>query len=65
MALPVNLSKLKQDAITALILAEIADDRKWEQSLDRSPGKLATLASRAVKQVQAGQCRTTGFDELN
>jgi hypothetical protein len=59
-----KLSELEQDAIAALIMAEIEDDRKWEESLARSPGKLAALMNRAAQQVQAGQCRTAGFDEL-
>ena len=59
-----KLSELDQDAIAALILAEIEDDRKWEQSLARAPGKLAALATRAAEQVQGGQCRTAGFDDL-
>ncbi len=59
-----KLSDLEQDAIAALILAEIEDDRKWEQSLTRSPGKLAALVLRAEEQVRTGQCRTAGFDDL-
>ena len=59
-----KLSELEQDAIAALILAEIEDDRRWEQSLARSPGKLAALMNRAAEQVNTGHCRTAGFDEL-
>jgi hypothetical protein len=54
----------QQDAIASLILEEIEDDRRWEESFARSPGKLAALAARAVEQVRAGQCRAAGFDEL-
>jgi hypothetical protein len=54
----------EQDSIAALILEEIDDDRRWEELLARSPGKLAALATRAKEQVQAGQCRAVGFDEL-
>jgi hypothetical protein len=53
-----------QDAIAAVILEEIEDDRRWEEAFARSPGKLAALAARAAEQVKAGQCRTAGFDEL-
>ncbi len=59
-----KLSDLEQDAIAALILAEIDDDRRWEQSFARSPGKLAALVSRAAEQVRSSQCRTAGFDDL-
>jgi len=42
-----------------LILEEIEDDRRWEESLARSPGKLAALTARAAAQVEAGECRVT------
>ena len=59
-----KLSDAEQDAIASLILDEIADDRKWEESFNRSPNNLLALAARAEDQVRAGQCRTAGFDEL-
>jgi hypothetical protein len=54
----------EQDAIAALILEEIEDDRRWEQAFARSSEKLTALAARAAEQVRTGQCRTAGFDEL-
>ena len=59
-----KLSDAQQDVIAALILEEIEDDRRWEESLARSPGKLAALVARAKEQVQAGRCKVAGFDEL-
>ena len=59
-----KLTDQEQDAIAALILEEIEDDRRWESSFARSPAKLAALAPRAVKQVREGDCKTAGFDEL-
>ncbi len=59
-----KLPDAEQDAIAALILQEIEDDRRWEKSLARSPGKLAAMAARAAEQVREGRCRTAGFDEL-
>ena len=59
-----KLSDAQQDAIAAIILEEIEDDRRWEESLARSPSKLTALVARAEEQVQAGNCRTLGFDEL-
>ena len=59
-----KLPDVDQDAIAALILDEIDDDRRWDETFARSPGKLAALAARAVEQVKAGQCRAVGFDEL-
>jgi hypothetical protein len=59
-----KLSDAEQDAIAAIILEEIEDDRRWEETLARSPEKLAALATRAEEQVRAGRCRAAGFDEL-
>ncbi len=59
-----KLPDSEQDAIAALILEEIEDERRWEEALARSPGKLAALAARAEEQVRAGRCRPVGFDEL-
>lgn len=59
-----KLPDADQEAIASLILQEIEDDRRWEASLARSPGKLAALASRAAEQVREGRCRAVGFDEL-
>lgn len=59
-----KLPDADQEAIAALILEEIEEDRKWEESFARSPGKLAALAERAVEQVHAGRFRAAGFDEL-
>jgi hypothetical protein len=54
----------EQDAIAAIILQEIEDDRRWDESLTKSPGKLAALAARAEEQVRDGRFRAVGFDEL-
>jgi len=59
-----KLTDAEQDAIAVLILEEIEDDRRWEESLARSPGKLAAMMARAAGQVEAGECRAAGFDEL-
>ena len=59
-----KLSDAEQDAIAALILAEIEDDRRWDELLARSPGKLAALIAKADEQVRAGQTHAAGFDEL-
>ena len=59
-----KLPEAEQDAIAVVILEEIEDNRRWEESLARSPGKLTALAARAREQVEAGRCRTAGFDGL-
>ena len=59
-----KLSDAAQDAIASIILDEIEDDQRWEETFAGSPGKLAALAGRAEEQVRTGRCRVTGFDEL-
>ena len=59
-----KLTDAQQDALAALILEEIEDDRRWDEALARSPGKLAALAAKRQEQVKAGRCKTAGFDEL-
>ncbi len=50
-----------QNAITALIHDEIADDRRGNEAFARSPGKLASLAARAAEQMRAGPEATAYF----
>ena len=62
-----QLSKLpdsEQDAIAALILEELADEQRWQESFARSQDKLAKLAERARVDIQAGRVRDIGIDEL-
>ena len=59
-----KLPEPEQDAIAAAILADIEDDRLWDESFARSPDKLAAMAARAAEQVKEGRCRVAGLDEL-
>ena len=59
-----KLSEADQDALAAIILDELADERRWQQSLAQSQDALARLAHQAREQVHAGHVRKGGFDEL-
>jgi aspartate/glutamate racemase len=59
-----KLSESEQDAIAALIMEEIADERRWENSFAKSQEQLSRLAERARQEIQAGRVRDIGFDEL-
>jgi hypothetical protein len=50
-----TLSPDRQDAIATLILEELQDEQRWEQSFDRSPDLLAQLAATAMAEYHAGQ----------
>ena len=54
----------EQDAIAALILEEIEDERRWDESFSRSQDQLARLAEKAREDVRAGRVRAAGIDEL-
>ena len=56
-----KLPNAEQDAIAALILEEIKDDQRWEETLANSPGKLANLAARAEEQVRSGHFRAVSL----
>jgi hypothetical protein len=45
----------EQDSIAALILEEIEDDNRWDESLSRSPDLLAKLAAEAMAEHRAGK----------
>ena len=55
-----KLPDAAQDALAAVILDEIEDDRRWDEAFARSPGKLAALAARAAEQVRDGHTRVAG-----
>jgi hypothetical protein len=45
----------QQDAIATLILEELADDQRWDESFGRSSDLLAKLASEAMVEYRAGK----------
>jgi hypothetical protein len=59
-----KLSAADQDALAAIILDELADERGWQQAFAQSQDELARLAQQAREQVRTGDVRKGGFDEL-
>jgi aspartate/glutamate racemase len=59
-----KLPEPEQDAIAALILDELADERRWQESFARSQDQLARLAQKAREDVAAGRVVSGGFDQL-
>jgi hypothetical protein len=45
----------EQDSIAALILEELEDDNRWDESFARSPDLLAKLAAEAMAEHHAGK----------
>jgi len=59
-----KLSAAEQDAIAAMILEEIADERRWDEAFARSQGQLGRLADRVREDIRAGRVKNLGMDEL-
>jgi regulator of sirC expression with transglutaminase-like and TPR domain len=59
-----SLSEAEQDAIAAVILAEIDDEKRWDESFARSQDQLARLAQRVRKDIASGKAHDQGIDEL-
>jgi hypothetical protein len=59
-----ELPESEQDAIAALILDELADEERWQESFARSQDQLAKLAEKARADIRAGRVRDIGIDEL-
>jgi hypothetical protein len=53
-----------QDAIAAIILEEIADERRWDEVFARSQEQLGRLANRVREDIHTGKTQDVGIDEL-
>jgi len=53
-----------QDAIAALVLAELASEQRWDESFARSQDALAALAEEALVEHRAGRTRPLDPDSL-
>ncbi|NJL46552.1 MAG: hypothetical protein HC929_02305 [Leptolyngbyaceae cyanobacterium SM2_5_2] len=59
-----TLTESEQDAIAAIILEEIEDERCWDEVFSRSPAILAKLAASAMAEYHAGETKELDPDEL-
>jgi hypothetical protein len=59
-----KLPEPEQDAIASLILDELADERRWQESFARSQDQLARLAAKVREDIRAGRVQSGGFDQL-
>ena len=50
-----TLSTAQQDAIASLILAELEEEQRWDDSFTRSPNLLAKLAAEAMAEHRLGK----------
>ena len=54
----------KQDAIAAVILEELEDERLWNKTFAESEDKIAQLADKVRADIKAERIRKMGIDEL-
>jgi hypothetical protein len=54
----------KQDAIATLILEELEEEQRWDDSFARSPDLLAKLAAKAMAEYRAGKTQELDPDTL-
>jgi len=57
-------SFLVRIAIAALILDELADAQRWEESFARSQEQLGTLAVKVRKDIRAGRVKNIPVEDL-
>jgi hypothetical protein len=50
-----TMSASEQDTIAAMILEELADDMRWDESFAQSPDLLAQLAASAMTEHHTGE----------
>jgi hypothetical protein len=60
-----KLPDADQDAIAAIILEEIADDRRWDDAFARSQDQLERLANRVREDIRAGKVTGHAVDSEN
>ncbi len=59
-----KLQPEEQDAIAAVILEELEDERQWQETFAESQDKLAQLARKVRADIKAGRIKNMGIDEL-
>ena len=59
-----TVSSSEQDAIAMMILEELEDERRWDESFARSPDLLAKLATEAMAEYRVGKTQALDPETL-
>ncbi|HEX4962695.1 MAG TPA: hypothetical protein VF173_17800 [Thermoanaerobaculia bacterium] len=59
-----SLPETEQDAIASLILAEIADEKLWDETFARSQDKLSRMAEKVRADIRAGKVKDVSVEDL-
>ncbi len=57
-----QLPEAEQDALAALLLAEMEDEKRWQEAFRRGEPKLTELAEEALEEFRAGRTTPLDFD---
>ncbi|HSG38189.1 MAG TPA: hypothetical protein VLE27_01005 [Thermoanaerobaculia bacterium] len=59
-----KLPAAEQDAIASIILDELADEKRWEDSFARSQDQLSRLAAKVRADVRSGRISDLSVEDL-
>ena len=59
-----QLPDAEQDALAALLIDELEDEQRWDESFAKSQDKLAAMSAKVDEDVRAGRVTDIGIDEL-
>jgi hypothetical protein len=59
-----GLPDTEQDAIASLILDELADEQRWEESFARSQEQLGKLAAKVRTDIRTGRVKDILVEDL-
>lgn len=59
-----KLPAAEQDAIAAMILEEIDDERRWDEAFAASQDRLLELAAKVRREITTGLVHEIGIDDL-
>ena len=59
-----KLPSHEQDALAALVMEELASEKKWDEAFSNSQYALAELAEQALAEHKAGKTRPLDADAL-
>lgn len=58
-----KLPESEQDAIAKLILDELEDEKRWQETFARSQDQLTRVATKVREDIRAGRVKGGGFDQ--
>jgi hypothetical protein len=59
-----DLRETEQDAIASLILDEIVDEKRWDETFARSQDKLSRMAQKVREDIRTGKVKDISVEDL-